>query len=114
MLSPSSEAFTMGYCCSVRIAARVKNGMKVRRAPLRFSKADLFLLRNCTMRVMSTSNMQWTCALVRRDSIMRVAMILRICDMGTRSPGIAAGAGELLADFAGGAGAAEAVGAAAA
>ena len=32
---------------------------------------------------------------MRRDSIMRWAMILRIWLMGTRSPGIAAGAGEL-------------------
>src|SRR6185369_9847994 len=45
------------------------------------------------MRVRSTSNMQCTWALVRRDSIMRWAMILRIWLMGTRSPGMATGAG---------------------
>ena len=45
------------------------------------------------MRVMSTSNMQWTCALVRRDSIMRCAMILRICVIGTTSPGMVASVG---------------------
>src|SRR6478609_5777089 len=50
------------------------------------------------MRVRSTSNMQWTWALVRRDSIMRCAMILRTWFMGTRSPGIDAGAPS---DFAG-------------
>ena len=48
------------------------------------------------MRVMSTSNMPWTCALVRRDSIMRCAMIRRMLVMGTRSPGMTAGVGEAL------------------
>src|ERR1700693_606089 len=91
MLSPSIDALTMGNCCNVMMTARAKNGMKVRRAPWRFSKADLFLLRSCTMRVRSTSNMQRTWALVRRDSIMRCAMILRICVIGTRSPGMVAG-----------------------
>src|SRR5216684_7735929 len=94
MLSPSIEALTMGNCCSVMMTARAKKGMKVRRAPWRFSKADLVLLRRCTIRVRSTSNMQWTWALVRRDSIMRWAMILRIWVMGTRSFGMEAGAGE--------------------
>ena len=46
--------------------------------------------------------MQWTCALVRRDSIMRWAMILRIWVMGTRSPGIEAGADGPASGFAGG------------
>src|SRR6266436_7182676 len=101
MLSPSIEALTMGNCCSVMMTARAKKGMKVRRAPWRFSKADLVLLLRCTIRVRSTSNMQWTWALVRRDSIMRWAMILRIWFMGTRSPGIDAGA-EATSDFAGG------------
>src|SRR5215472_6679514 len=40
-----------------------------------------------TLRVKSTSYMQWTCALVRRDSIMCLAISLRMFDMGTRSPG---------------------------
>src|SRR5467141_57982 len=93
MLSPSIEALTMGNCCSVMMTARAKKGMKVRRAPWRFSKADLVLLRRCTIRVRSTSYMQWTWALVRRDSIMRWAMILRMLVMGTRSPGYGAGAG---------------------
>src|SRR5713226_5990826 len=92
MLSPSIEALTMGNCCSVMMTARAKKGMKVRRAPWRFSKADLVLLRRCTIRVRSTSYMQWTWALVRRDSIMRWAIILRIFIMGTRSPGYGAGA----------------------
>jgi len=53
------------------------------------------------MRVMSTSNMQCTCALVRRDSIIRCAMMRRMLVRGTRSPGIAVVAGR----GAGGAGA---------
>src|ERR1700692_4991038 len=65
--------------------------MKVSRAPCRCSKPFLSLLRKLTMRVISTSNMQWTWALVRRDSIMRCAIILRICDIGTRSPGMTDG-----------------------
>src|SRR3989442_7969432 len=113
MFSPSIEALTMGNCCRVMMAARTKNGMKVRRAPWRFSKEDLALLRRFTMRVRSTSNMQWTCALVRRDSIIRWAMILRIWVMGTRSPGMEAEAGVTgLADFTAGVGAADAGGAA--
>src|ERR1700693_4064863 len=91
MFSPSREAFTMGNCCSAMITARTKNGMNVSRAPCRCSNADLVLFRSCTMRVMSTSNMQWTWALVRRDSILRCAMILRVCDIGARSPGMVAG-----------------------
>src|SRR5437660_12025907 len=93
MLLPSRDAFTMGNCWRAMIAARTKNGMKVRRAPLRCSKLFFNLLRRLTMRVRSTSNMAWTWALVRRDSIMRWAMILRIWLIGTTSPGIAAGAG---------------------
>src|SRR5277367_381710 len=93
MFSPSIEALTIGNCCSAMITARTKKGMNVRRAPCRCSKADLVLLRSSTMRVMSTSNMQWTWALVRRDSIIRWAMILRIWVIGTRSPGIAAAGG---------------------
>src|ERR1700690_1468538 len=61
------------------------------------------------MRVRSTSNMQWTWTLVRRDSIMRCAMILRMWFMGTRSPGIDAGAGEPPSDFAGDGGGADLV-----
>src|SRR3984893_2862161 len=91
MPSPSIDPFTMGNGCSAIMAARTKKGMKVSRAPLRCSKLDLSLLRRLTMRVMSTSNMQWTWALVRRDSIMRCAMILRIFVIGTRSPGMVAG-----------------------
>src|ERR1700733_6402158 len=93
MLSPSSDALIMGNCCSAMRAARTKNGMKVRRAPWRCSKPDLFRARMLTMRVKSTSYMQWTWALVRRDSIMRWAMILRMLVNGTRSPGMDAGAG---------------------
>src|SRR5690348_15373152 len=73
------------------IAARTKNGMKVRRAPWRCSNPDLSLLRRFTIRVRSTSYMQWTWALVRRDSIMCLAISLRMFDMGTRSPGYGAG-----------------------
>src|SRR5258706_7448223 len=93
MLSPSSEALTIGYCCKAIIAPRTKNGMKVRRAPLRCSKPDFCLLRRLEMRVKSTSNMQWTCALVRRDSIMRCALMLRIFVSGARSPGVGGGGG---------------------
>src|ERR1700733_11917821 len=75
------------------MAARTKNGMKVSRTPWRCSNPFLCLARRLTMRVKSTSYMQWTWALVRRDSIMRWAMILRILVRGTRSPGYAAGAG---------------------
>ena len=39
--------------------------------------------------------MQWTWALVRRDSIMRWAMILRMWVMGTRSPGMEARGGSV-------------------
>src|ERR1700688_4721099 len=104
MFSPSREAFTIGNCCSAMITARTKNGMNVSLAPCRRSNADFVLLRSCTIRVISTSNMQWTWALVRRDSIMRCAMILRICVIGTRSPGMVAG-GEVGRDDGAGAGA---------
>src|ERR1041385_2824034 len=93
MLSPSVEALMIGNCCNAINAARTKNGMKVSRWPLRCSKLDLFLARKRTMLVKSTSYIQWTCALVRRDSTMRCAIILRIFVMGTRSPGIEVGAG---------------------
>src|ERR1700674_376481 len=92
MLSPSSEALMIGHCCSAMMAARTKNGMNVRRTPWRCSKPAFCLLRRLTMRLKSTSYMQWTWALVRRDSIMRWAIILRIFVMGTRSPGYGAGA----------------------
>ena len=39
------------------------------------------------MRVMSTLKTVWTCGLVRLDSTMRCAMMLRILVMGTRLPG---------------------------
>src|SRR6266853_5319243 len=83
----------IGHCCRAMIAARTKNGIKVRRTPWRCSNAFLCLARSATMREKSTSYMQWTWALVRRDSIMRWAMILRMFVMGTRSPGYGAGAG---------------------
>src|ERR1700730_4823009 len=92
MLSASSEALMIGHCCSAMMAARTKNGMNVRRTPWRCSKPAFCLLRRPTMRLKSTSYMQWTWALVRRDSIMRWAIILRIFVMGTRSPGYGAGA----------------------
>ena len=47
--------------------------------------------------VRSTSNMQWTWALVRRDSIMRCAMMRRMFVIGTRSPGMATGVGRRVA-----------------
>src|SRR5262249_14954636 len=93
MLSPSVEALMIGNCCKAIKAARTKNGMNVSRTPLRCSKLDLFLARSRTMLVKSTSYMQWTCALVRRDSTMRCAIILRMFVMGTRSPGMEAGVG---------------------
>src|SRR6267154_2104172 len=93
MLSPSSDALMIGHCCRAMIAARTKNGIKVRRTLWRCSNAFLCLARSATMREKSTSYMQWTWALVRRDSIMRWAMILRMFVMGTRSPGYGAGAG---------------------
>ena len=40
------------------------------------------------MRVMSTSKMPCTCALVRFDITMCSAIFLRITDMGTTSPGV--------------------------
>ncbi len=58
MFSVSMDALTIGNCCRPMITARTKNGMKVSLAPWRCSKADLVLLRSCTMRVISTSNMQ--------------------------------------------------------
>jgi hypothetical protein len=58
MLSPSSEALMMGHCCTAMMAARTKNGMKVRRTPWRCSNALLCLARRVTMRVKSTSYMQ--------------------------------------------------------
>ena len=81
----------IGHCCSAMMAARTKNGMNVRRTPWRCSKPAFCLLRRLTMRLKSTSYMQWTWALVRRDSIMRWAIILRIFVTGTRSPGYGAG-----------------------
>src|SRR5512140_3212954 len=86
-------ALMMGHCCKAMTAARTKKGMKVRRAPWRCSNPVLSLARRLTMRVKSTSYMQWTCALVRRDSIMCLAISLRMFVMGTRSPGYGAGAG---------------------
>src|ERR1700747_1509551 len=82
----------MVQLCSDLTAVGTNNGMKVRRAPWPCSNPALCLLRRSTMRVKSTSYMQWTWALVRRDSIMRWAMILRMLVMGTRSPGNGAGA----------------------
>src|ERR1700757_4190857 len=91
MLSPSMLALMIGHCCRAMTAARTKNGMNVRRAPWRCSNPDLSLLRRFTMRVRSTSYMQWTCALVRRDSIMWLGISLRMFYMGTRTPGYGAG-----------------------
>src|SRR5262244_1887497 len=102
----------MGHCCKAMIAPRTKNGMNVSRAPWRCSNDALYLFRRLTMRLKSTSYMQCTCALVRRDSIMRCAMMRRIGVIGTRSPGIAAGAGVDTGREAGVDGAAPAAGAA--
>src|ERR1035438_5591380 len=73
-------------------AERTKKGMKVRRAPWRCSNPVFCLFRRLTMRVKSTSYMQCTWALVRRDSIMCLAISLRMLVMGTRSPGYGDGA----------------------
>src|ERR1700753_1855791 len=45
------------------------------------------------MRVMSTLNTVWTWALGALDSTMRLAMMARILDIGTSSPGCGADAG---------------------
>jgi len=58
------------------------------------------------MRVMSTLKTVWTCGLVAFDSTMRLAMIDRILDRGTNSPGSGAAVGVAAAfAAAGGAGA---------
>src|SRR5260221_13921695 len=93
MLSPSSEALTIGYCCKAIIAPRTKNGMKVRRAPLRCSKPDFCLLRRLEMRVKSTSNMQWTCALVRRHLVKGWAKMGTMFVGGANAPGGGAAGG---------------------
>jgi hypothetical protein len=69
------------------MAARVMKGMYVSLTPLRCSYFAFSFSRILTMRVMSTLNTVWTCGLVRFDSTMRCAMIERIFDIGTSSPG---------------------------
>ena len=97
MLSPSTEELTTGTWRSACTAARQKKVVKVRREPVRCSKAAFSRSRNCTMRVMSTSKTECTCALVRLDSTMRSAIFLRMALMGTTSPGRTAAAGAMTA-----------------
>src|SRR5262245_20515512 len=59
--------------------------MNVSFAPYRSSYVPLYFSRSLTTRVMSTSNTEWTCADVRRDSIMCSAIFFRIADIGPRS-----------------------------
>src|ERR1700710_340052 len=88
-------------------------GMYVSLTPLRCSYFDFSFSRSLTMRVMSTLKTVWTWGLVRLDSTMRCAMMLRILVMGTSSPGSGwAAAGLAGAGAAGGGGAAAGVGAA--
>src|SRR5271170_3520494 len=102
MASPSIDPLTIGCLRSATMAARVIKGMYVSLTPLRCSYLDFSFSRILTMRVMSTLKTVWTCGLVRLDSTMRCAMIERIFDMGTSSPGsgwdaaglAAAGAGD--------------------
>src|SRR5579875_1883806 len=74
------------------MAARVMKGMYVSFTPLRCSYLFFSFSRSRTMRVMSTLKTVWTCALVCLDSTMRRAMMARILDMGTSSPGSGVGA----------------------
>src|SRR5580692_6140722 len=86
------EPLTMGCLRNATIAARVMNGMYVSLTPLRCSYFDFSFSRILTMRVISTLKTVWTCGLVRLDSTMRCAMMERIFDMGTSSPGCGCGA----------------------
>src|SRR5579875_3607940 len=80
------------------MAARVMKGMKVNFTPLRCSYLFFSFSRSFTMRVISTLKTVWTCGEVAFDSTMRLAMMERILDMGTRSPGRgAAGAAAVFA-----------------
>src|SRR5882672_3249320 len=94
----------MGCLRRATIAARVMKGMYVNLTPLRCSYFDFSFSRILTMRVMSTLKTVWTCGLVRLDSTMRCAMIERIFDIGTSSPGCGWGAAGLAAAGAEGAG----------
>src|SRR3954462_4905414 len=86
MDSPSTDEFTMGICLMPAMTAREMNGIYVSFTPLRCSKLFFCFSRIFTMRVMSTLKTVWTCALVCFDSAMRLAMMLRILLIGTRSP----------------------------
>src|SRR6202041_2015087 len=81
------EPLTMGCLRSAAMAARVMKGMYVSLTPLRCSYFDFSFSRSLTMRVISTLKTVWTWGLVRLDSTMRWAMMERIFDMGTSSPG---------------------------
>src|SRR5271154_3993114 len=95
----------MGCFRSATIAARVINGMYVSLTPFRCSYFDFSFSRILTMRVMSTLKTVWTCGLVCFDSTMRCAMMERIFDIGTSSPGNGCGAAGLGVAGAEGAGA---------
>ena len=58
--------------------------------PVACSNLPFSFSRSFTMRVTSTSKTPCTCALVRFDMTMCSAIFLRIIDMGTTSPGVAA------------------------
>src|SRR5579875_1387639 len=99
MASPCVEALTMGCLRRAWTAARVMNGMYVSLTPLRCSYLFFSFSRSLTMRVMSTLKTVWTWALVCLDSTMRFAMMARILDMGTSSPGCGVGAEAALAGW---------------
>src|SRR5258707_9717387 len=85
----------MGCLRKATMAARVMKGMYVSLTPLRCSYFDFSFSRILTMRVISTLKTVWTCGLVRFDSTMRCAMMERIFDIGTSSPGWGWGAAGL-------------------
>src|ERR1700721_3197338 len=91
----------MGCLRNAWMAARVMKGMYVSLTPFRCSYFDFSFSRSLTMRVMSTLKTVWTCGLVRFDSTMRCAMMERIFDMGTSSPGCGCGAAGFAAAGAG-------------
>src|ERR1700736_3356975 len=91
----------MGCLRSATMAARVKRGMYVSLTPLRCSYFAFSFSRILTMRVISTLKTVWTCGLVRFDSTIRCAMMERIFDMGTSSPGCGCGAAGFAAAGAG-------------
>src|SRR5271156_5333003 len=101
MASPSIDPLTMGCLRKATMAARVMKGMYVSLTPLRCSYFDFSFSRSLTMRVMSTLKTVWTWGLMRLDSTMRWAMMERIFDMGTSSPGSGWGAAGLGAAGAG-------------